>query len=276
MNNQSSVPTPDEIWSILREVSTSQKETGEQIKTLSAKTDKQIETLSAKTDRQIEKMSIEMDKRNRQTDRHIQKIGGRFNQRWGALVESLVEGKLVKILQARGIDITQTHTRSVAWFKKPDGSVQEREFDIIVANGSEVVEVEVKTTLDLRDVKSFIEKIRDFKKYFPRYKTETVYGAVAYLKSEGEAHSYAEEQGFVCHQGHRGQCPPCQQGELSAKGLCLKKGVFMNNQSSVPTPDEVWSLLRETGEQIKTLSADLSEKQQKTDRQIENPFSKNR
>ena len=221
MNTQSSVPTPDEIWSILKEVSTSQKETGEQIKTLSAdlsakqqetsrqmetlsadlsakqkKTDKQIETLSAKTDRQIEKMSIEMDKRSRQTDRHIQKIGGRFNQRWGALVESLVEGKLVKILQARGIDITQTHTRSVAWFKKPDGSVQEREFDIIVANGSEVVEVEVKTTLDLRDVKSFIEKIKDFKKYFPRYRTETVYGAVAYLKSEGEAHSYAEEQGL--------------------------------------------------------------------------------
>ncbi len=183
MNNQPT--TPDEVWSLLREVSASQKETG-----------RQIETLSAKTDRQIEKMSVEMDKRNRETDRHIQKIGGRFNQRWGALVESLVEGKLVKIFQERGIDITQTHTRSVAWFKKPDGSIQEREFDIIVANGSEVVEVEVKTTLDLRDVNSFIEKIKDFKKYFPRYKTETVYGAVAYLKSEGEAHSYAEKQGL--------------------------------------------------------------------------------
>ncbi len=172
MNNQPT--TPDEVWSLLREVSASQKETG----------------------RQIEKMSVEMDKRNRETDRHIQKIGGRFNQRWGALVESLVEGKLVKIFQERGIDITQTHTRSVAWFKKPDGSIQEREFDIIVANGSEVVEVEVKTTLDLRDVNSFIEKIKDFKKYFPRYKTETVYGAVAYLNSEGEAHSYAEKQGL--------------------------------------------------------------------------------
>ena len=97
MNNQSSVPTPDEVWSLLRE-------TGEQIKTLSA----DLSAKQKKTDRQIEKMSIEMDKRNRQTDRHIQKIGGRFNQRWGALVESLVEGKLVKILQARGIDITQT------------------------------------------------------------------------------------------------------------------------------------------------------------------------
>ena len=215
-----------------KELSASQKETEKQIKTLTEKTDKQIETLSAgmdkrnremdhyletlteKTDKQIETLSVEMDKRNRetdhyietlsaemdkrsrQTDRHIQKIGGRFNQRWGALVESLVEGNLVKIFQARGIDISQTHTRSVARWKKPDGSFQEREFDIIVANGTEVVEVEVKTSLDLRDVKSFVEKIRDFKRYFPRYRTETVYGAVAYLKSEGEAHSYAEDQGL--------------------------------------------------------------------------------
>ena len=38
----------------------------------------------------------------KETDRQIQKIGGRFNQRfWGALVESLVEGKLVRIFQNR-------------------------------------------------------------------------------------------------------------------------------------------------------------------------------
>ena len=47
---KSTVPASDEIWSILKEVAASQKE----------------------------------------TDRQIQKTGGRFNQRWGALVESLV------------------------------------------------------------------------------------------------------------------------------------------------------------------------------------------
>ncbi len=208
--SQPAIPTPDEIWSILREVSTSQaelstrqvelstsqKETGEQIKTLSEEADKRLKTLSEEADKRLKALSREMAAINRETDRHIQKIGGRFNQRWGALVESLVEGKLVNVLRSFGIDVTQTHTRSVAHWTKPDGSVQEREFDIIAANGTEVVEVEVKTSLSLKDVNSFLEKIRDFKNYFPRYRTETVYGAVAYLNSEDEAHSYAEKQGL--------------------------------------------------------------------------------
>ena len=130
------------------------------------------------------------------TDRQIQKMGGRFNQRWGTFVESLVSGNLVKILQVWGIDIMQTHTRSEAQWKKPDGSTQKREFDIIVANGSEVVVVEVKTTLYPKDVKTFLETLQDFKKYFPRYKSETIYGAVAYLTSEDKAHFFAEENGL--------------------------------------------------------------------------------
>ena len=160
---KSTVPASDEIWSILKEVAASQKETARQIK---------------------------------ETDRQIQKIGGRFNQRWGALVESLVEGNLVKIFQNRGIDITQTHTRSQAEWRKPEGRIEKREFDIIVANGTEVVTVEVKTTLTPKDVNSFLETLQDFKKYFPRYKSETVYGAVAYLNSENKADLLAEEEGL--------------------------------------------------------------------------------
>ena len=168
--NKSVVPISDEIWSILKEtqenlkeVSASQKETARQIK---------------------------------ETDKQIQKIGGRFNQRWGALVESLVEGNLVKIFQDRGIDITQTHTRSQAEWRQPEGRIEKREFDIIVANGTEVVTVEVKTTLTPKDVNSFLETLQDFKKYFPRYKSETICGAVAYLNSESKASLLAEEEGL--------------------------------------------------------------------------------
>ena len=168
--NKSTVPASDEIWSLiketqenLKEVSASQKETARQIK---------------------------------ETDRQIQKIGGRFNQRWGALVESLAEGNLVRIFQERGIDITQTHTRSQSEWRKPGGRIERREFDIIVANGTEVVVVEVKTTLTPKDVSSFLETLRDFKNYFPRYKSETIYGAVAYLSSENKAHVLAEKEGL--------------------------------------------------------------------------------
>ena len=168
--NKSTVPASDEIWSILKEVSASQKETEKNLKELSVS--------------------------QKETDRQIQKMGGRFNQRWGTFVESLVSGNLVKILQDWGIDIMQTHTRSEAQWKRPDGRIQKREFDIIVANGSEVVAVEVKTTLYPKDVRTFLETLQDFKKYFPRYKSETIYGAVAYLTSEDKAHFFSEENGL--------------------------------------------------------------------------------
>ena len=132
----------------------------------------------------------------KETDRQIQKIGGRFNQRWGALVESLVEGKLVKIFQDCKIDITQTYTRSQSEWEKPDGRIERREIDIIVANGTEAVIVEVKTTLTPKDVNDFLETLRDFKNYFTRFKSEIIYGAVAYLTSENKAHLFAEEKGL--------------------------------------------------------------------------------
>ena len=59
-----------------------------------------------------------------------------------------------------------------------------------------VVIVEVKTTLTPKDVNVFLETLKDFKNYFPRYKSETVYGAVAYLSSENKAHLLAEEEGL--------------------------------------------------------------------------------
>ena len=168
--NKSTIPASDEIWSLIKETQENLKEVSASQKELSAS--------------------------QKETDRQIQKIGGRFNQRWGTLVESLVEGKLVKIFQDRGIDITQTHTRSQSEWRKPDGRIERREFDIIVANGTEVVVVEVKTTLTPKDIKVFLETLKDFKNYFPRYKTETIYGAVAYLASENKAHLLAEEEGL--------------------------------------------------------------------------------
>ena len=174
--NKSTAPA-DEIWSIL-------KETQENLKEVAA------------SHKEAKQEMKELRASQKETDRQIQKIGGRFNQRWGALVESLVEGNLVKVFQDQGIDITQTHTRSQSEWRKPDGRIERREFDIIVANGTEVVIVEVKTTLTPKDVYVFLETLRDFKNYFPRYKSETIFGAVAYPASENKAHLLAEEEGL--------------------------------------------------------------------------------
>ena len=210
----------DEIWSLiketqknLKEVSASQKEfqasreefqkefqaSREEIQASQKEFQKEIQVSRKEAEQEMKELRASQKKTDKQiekTDRQIQKTGGRFNQRWGALVESLVEGNLVRIFQDRGIDITQTHTRSQSEWRKPDGHIERREFDIIIANGTEVVVVEVKTTLIPKDISVFLETLRDFRNYFTRYQSETIYGAVAYLTSENKAHLLAEKEGL--------------------------------------------------------------------------------
>ena len=167
MSNRSIIPASDEIWRLI-------KETNQQIKTLSAETDQRI----------------------KEYDRRLEKTREIFETQWGRLVESLVEGKLVELLKAWGIAVRQTSQRVEVSYTKEDGDTQNKEFDIIVLNGKEVVVVEVKTTLTPKKVKYFLESLKDFKKYFPDYKSKTVYGAVAYLRSQAEAHLFSQKQGL--------------------------------------------------------------------------------
>ena len=170
---QQNPATPEEIWKILREVSESQKETEKRIK---------------ETDEQMKK-----------TDERLDKMFGQYDDRWGSLIESLVEGKIVELLQSRGIEVINTFSRATGFYWTEENGVREqrhREIDIVAANGSEVVAVEVKTTLKKRHIKYFLNTLQDFRKYFRRYKTEAIYGAIAYLKSKKEITDFAEKEGL--------------------------------------------------------------------------------
>ena len=165
-NQQQKPATLEEVWRLVREVSASQKETDRQMK---------------------------------ETDKRINRLGGRFDEQWGSLVESLVEGRIIELLQARGIRVINTFTRATGFYWVEEDGVRRkrnREIDIIASNGSEVVAVEVKTTLKKRHIKYFLNTLKDFRKYFYRYKTETIYGAVAYLKGKEEITDFAEKQGL--------------------------------------------------------------------------------
>ena len=186
-NKQHNPATPEEIWKILQEVSKSQKETDRMVK----ETTQQMK----KTDEQMKKTDEQMKK----TDERLNKMGGRFDDRWGSLVESLVEGKIVELLRSRGIAVTNTFSRATGFYWTEENGIREqkhREIDIMAANGTEVVAVEVKTTLKKRHVKYFLNTLQDFRKYFHRYKTEAIYGAMAYLKSKKEITDFAEKSGL--------------------------------------------------------------------------------
>ena len=182
----------------IEEVSQQQKRTDLQIEEVSQqqkRTDLQIEEVSQqqkRTDLQIEETNQQMNK----TDLRISKVGRRFDDKWGMMVESMVEGKVVELLQSRGIDVHETSSRIKRAYTDEKGEPQAREIDIIAANGEEVVAVEVKTTLKPDDVKHFMETLKIFKKFFSAYKNKIIYGAVAYLRSDAEAPVFAERQGL--------------------------------------------------------------------------------
>lgn len=79
----------------------------------------------------------ETDLQIKETSREIAELKKLFTSQWGKLMESLVEGDLVNLLNVRGIAITDTTTRLKG--KRADGG--NYEFDILAHNGLELVVV---------------------------------------------------------------------------------------------------------------------------------------
>ena len=185
-DKQKGPATPQEIWNILKEVSQNQKETDRKFQ----ETDRKLQEAiieGKRTDQLLQEAIIE----GKRTDRQIKQLNDLFHGKWGALVESLVRGDLIKLLNERGIPAGHTLTNL-----KGDHGKQQFEFDIIAVNGDEVVVVEVKTTLQVKDVDCFLKKMSCFTNFAPEYKGKKIYGAVAYIKAEQSSHINAEKRGL--------------------------------------------------------------------------------
>ncbi|MDE0151691.1 MAG: hypothetical protein OXK80_04240 [Bdellovibrionales bacterium] len=165
-----------EIWKLFRETDRKMQETSRELK---------------EGFRKMRKSSQETDRQMKETDRRLEKLDQLFNGQWGKLMESLVKGDLIKLLQKRGIDV-----HYILRDEERQGTWKERqwEFDIVAVNGKELVVVEVKTTLKTKDVDHFIKKLQIFTKLRPRYKDSKIYGAVAYLKANADSDKYAEKK----------------------------------------------------------------------------------
>jgi hypothetical protein len=154
------------------------------------------------TDRKLQETSREIQETGRivrengaeikEVSASIKELRNLFEGQWGKLMESLVEGDLVNLLQARGIAITDTISRLRG--QLPDGG--NYEFDILAHNGEDVVVVEVKTTLKPGYVRKFIKKMGNFKTWLPRYASNRLYGAMAWLTSEAGAEVMLVNQGL--------------------------------------------------------------------------------
>jgi hypothetical protein len=133
----------------------------------------------------------ETERMFRETDKKLRSLETLFTTRWGKLMESLVEGDLIKLLNEKGISVNRTSQRSKTIYNKEDF-----ELDIAAKNGKEIVIVEVKTTLKPEHIERFLWKLSVLKDAFPEYAGNTVYGAMAYLRSESESQLRAMRKGL--------------------------------------------------------------------------------
>ncbi|MCF8365538.1 MAG: hypothetical protein K9H16_07145 [Bacteroidales bacterium] len=169
------------------------KETDEKFKETDEKfkeTDERFKETDEKFKETDEKFK-ETDRKFKETDKRVKELSALFTSQWGKLVESLVEGDLIKLLNETGIQVERTIQRI-----KGNHKGQNFEYDIIAVNGAEIVIVEVKTTLRPQDVTDFHEKLWKSKVYMPEYADKLIYGGMAFIMAEGASDRMAEKQGF--------------------------------------------------------------------------------
>ena len=157
------------------------------------KEERKVEEAKREEERKAEetKRRDELAKTLRDSRRRINKLDELFTSQWGKLVEALVDGKVVQILNERGIKVEQTNQRSVGFY---DGKKQE--IDILAINGDEIVAIEVKTTLRPEDIKVFEDKLKVLKLWMRQYAGEKVYGAVAYIRADAGSAELATKRGL--------------------------------------------------------------------------------
>ena len=187
----------------------------EEIWELFKETDKRFK----ETDKKMERMSADLDKRFRETDRNLSRLERLFTGQWGKLMEALFEAGITKLFQERGIEVW-----NVAQRVRSELDGKGMEIDLLLSGKSDVVLVEVKTTLKVEDVREFLEDIRRFTVFFPQYKGFHLYGAVACLKAEEESDRFSYRQGlFVLKVGKEGLCTIANDPSFKPKDFSIEQ-----------------------------------------------------
>ncbi|MCQ2264526.1 MAG: hypothetical protein MJZ46_00560 [Bacteroidales bacterium] len=206
-------------WAELKEyisaISVQMQETDKRIEASRIETDKRIEASRIETDRRIEASRIETerqmqetdrrmqetdrrmqetDRQMKETDRKIRALGDQFVSQTGHILEGLTKRSALRALQKAGFKVEQS-------FKGMTGSNSElglnMEIDLLYADTTEAIAVEVKTHCTKAKINHFLKQMRNFKLLYPRFADMDVYVAMAALNYTKEAEDYARENGII-------------------------------------------------------------------------------
>jgi len=144
---------------------------------------REIWELFKETDREI--------KETRQTVDRVNESVAALTGKWGKFVEGLIVPAVERLFKERGIEVEKVSQRVRA--RKNGRSL---EVDIMAIDGETAVLIEVKSTLKVADVEEHLQRLAEFKQFFPEYQDRRVYGAVAGIVIDEAADRYAYQKGL--------------------------------------------------------------------------------
>ncbi|EFA69248.1 ATP-binding cassette domain-containing protein [Cylindrospermopsis raciborskii] len=212
LERENMATTADEVWKLLGELIESQKETERKfqeterfLREQSQETERFLREQSQETDRKFQEterllreQSQETDRKFQETDRLLREESKRVNNqigqlgnRLGEFVESQVRPAAVKLFQERGIAVKEIASNTYIQTGK-----EGLEIDLLVINSSDIILIEAKSKVSEDDVNEHLERLSKFKRFFPRYESYRVLGAVAGMVIPLDVSRYAYRKGL--------------------------------------------------------------------------------
>ena len=187
MTNAAGYPSFESVYLLTQRNAEAIQKLGEKLDEMAVREEER----DAKRKAEDANRKAEQDKATKEMRRRTNKLEELFTSQWGKLVEALVDGKVVELLNERGIKVEQTSQRCEGVYA---GKTQE--IDILAINGEEIVAIEVKTTLRPEDIADFEDKLKVIKLWMRHYADKKVYGAVAYIRSDAGSAKLAAKRGL--------------------------------------------------------------------------------
>ncbi|WP_258008131.1 hypothetical protein, partial [Cylindrospermopsis raciborskii] len=234
LERENMATTADEVWKLLGELIESQKETERKfqeterflreqsqeterlLREQSQETERLLREQSQETERFLREQSQETDRKfqeterllreqSQETDRKFQETDrllreeskrvnnqiGQLGNRLGEFVESQVRPAAVKLFQERGIAVKEIASNTYIQTGK-----EGLEIDLLVINSSDIILIEAKSKVSEDDVNEHLERLSKFKRFFPRYESYRVLGAVAGMVIPLDVSRYAYRKGL--------------------------------------------------------------------------------
>ncbi len=192
-------PSFADVWRMFQETDRQMKETALQIK----ESDRLMKERAAEFERVMKERSAEterlMKERSAETATVIKNLSkrlGDIGNRLGEFVEHMVSPAVVRLFQARGIEVHEVYPGVEA--KRGGEAI---EIDLLVVNDGTLVAVECKSKLTQEHVDQHLSRMEKLKRLLPLYKSHQALGAVAAMVMSDVVKDYALGHGlFVLRQ----------------------------------------------------------------------------